>query len=129
MALDLLAHSFLFWPLFFVYFFIFSCFIYFLLLLNKRVFNVLVVVYFYFIGFIIGYLWGLFLGGGFKGQLRWPQGQPHLAFLGFFLFVECVFFFFVLQGQTIFLSKKGAFLLFSACSPLFLSNVLCHFPC
>ena len=42
----------------------------------------------------------LFFGGGFKGQMRWPKGPPHLVlnppyFISFLFFCFCFFVFFV----------------------------------
>ena len=63
-----------------------------------------------------------FFLGGFKGQVRWRKGPPHLAlsppyFLGFFCLV---FFFFVLfRRESVFPLKTGIFVCFSWCLPLF----------
>ena len=65
-----------------------------------------------------------FLGffGGLKGQVRWPEGPPHLAlnppylfllFLLFCCFVFCFVFFGFLIQKKFFLPEKGIFCLFS----------------
>ena len=60
--------------------------------------------------------------GGFKGQVRWPEGPPHLAlnppyflfvfvFFGFCFFFLCFpFLFFSIDKKTCFPPKKGPFL-------------------
>ena len=60
-------------------------------------FLVLVLVLFlFFLGFC--FLFDFDFSGGFKGQVRWPKGPPHLAlnppyFVCFFVFLLCFFFF------------------------------------
>ena len=58
--------------------------------------------------------------GGFKGQVRWPKGPPHLAlnppYFLFFFFGFCFFFFALLslffnRQKTCFPPRKGHFLL------------------
>ena len=70
-----------------------------------------------------------FCFGGFKGQVRWPKGPPHLAlnppyilFLCFFGCVCCSFPFFALsiQENLVFPLEKGIFLFIFECLPLFL---------
>ena len=41
--------------------------------------------------------------GGFKGQVRWPKGPPHLALNPpyFFVFVSLSFFLFFLEGLRV----------------------------
>ena len=62
--------------------------------------------------------------GGFKGQVRWPKGPPHLALNPPYLFFLFVFFwfsfffgsfpFFVFNRKTLFSPpKKGIFCFFS----------------
>ena len=59
------------------------------------------IVWWYFCCFFFGFYFFLFFFvlclflGGFKGQVRWPEGPPHLALnLPFFLFFFFLFFFF-----------------------------------
>ena len=57
----------------------------------------------------------LFLFGGFKGDVRWPEGPPHLALNPPYLFFFCfclVFVFFVLFWATSLGPKPSFFLLF-----------------
>ena len=64
----------------------------------------------------------LFWGGGFKGQVRWPKGPPHLALNPpyFFLFFCCLCFpFFVFNRKTLFSHEKGHFCLFICVSLCF----------
>ena len=56
---------------------------------------------FFFFFFPVFFFSFLCFFGGFKGQVRWPEGPPHLAlnppyffFVSFFVFVFCFFFFF-----------------------------------
>ena len=62
--------------------------------------------------------------GGFKGQVRWPKGPPHLApnppyfiFFRFFVFVLCFVFFcflvFAFAIKALFPPQKGIFCIFS----------------
>ena len=71
-----------------------------------------------------------FLFGGFKGQVRWPKGPPHLALNPpYFLFVcfWCLFFFFAFlslffvmdKNKPVFPLKKGTFCLFFSVSLCF----------
>ena len=67
---------------------------------------------------------GLFclLFGGFKGQVRWPKGPPHLAAnppYFFVLFSFCFCFFFVFRRETVFFPPKKAVLLFFSVSLCF----------
>ena len=71
----------------------------------------------------------VFCFGGFKGQVRWPRGPPHLAlnppylfFWVFFLVCCCSFSFlcFVIQKKPCFPPRKGHFLFIFECLPLFL---------
>ena len=94
-ALNFLALSFLCWLLVLLvclFLLAFACFgflLYFLfLLLDKSNFYVLVIVsdVLGLLGFVMCYLLDLFflflvfvVIGGFKGQVRWPKGSPHLA--------------------------------------------------
>ena len=72
----------------------------------------------------------MFLFGGFKGQVRWPEGPSHLAlnppYLIFFVlflfcfFVVCSFPLFVSNRQkALFSPRKGAFLFVFECIPFF----------
>ena len=83
-----------------------------LIFLYLLVFLVFFSQFFVFFVFVVFFLFLLFsfLGGGFKGQARWPEGPPHLAlnppFL-FLLFVSLFFFlficpFFVFNRKTLF---------------------------
>ena len=77
-----------------------------------------------------------FLGGGFKGQVRWPEGPPHLALnppyficfcfcCCFFVFFFAFFFFFLVslslllleKKKPVFPPKKGHFLCIFSVSP------------
>ena len=61
-------------------------------------------------------------GGGFKGQVRWPEGPPHLALNPpylFFLFFLSLF----LIEKPCFPPKKGIFCFFFECLPLFLLSL------
>ena len=58
-----------------------------------------------------------FFFGGFKGQVRWPKGPPHLALNPpylFLLFFVCLFFWFCFwlfnTKKTLFFPRKGHFL-------------------
>ena len=62
-----------------------------------------------------------FYFGGFKGQVRWPEGPPHLAlnppylfflFVFFFVFFFASFPFFVFNRKNLFFPLKRAFLWF-----------------
>ena len=68
--------------------------------------------------------------GGFKSQVRWPEGPPHLALKPslFDFFVCCLGFgpfpFFVLKEKTLlFPLKRAFFCLFFECLPLFLLSL------
>ena len=80
-----------------------------------------------FFGFSFSFLGGglfvvfVFLGG-FKGQVRWPKGSPHLAtnLIYFFIFFVCLFFvvFGGFKGQVrwpTLLISLGFFVLFVSC--------------
>ena len=66
----------------------------------------LFLLFFCFLGFVMCYLWDFWGGGGFwgfKGQMRWPFGAPHLALNPPYLFffgggLFCFSFFFVVFG-------------------------------
>ena len=71
----------------------------------------------------------VFCFGGFKGQVRWPKGPPHLAlnppcllvflfFFGLLLFLS--FLCFVIPKKPCFHPRKGHFLFIFECLPLFL---------
>ena len=72
--------------------------------------------------------WLYFVFGGFKGQVRWPKGPPHLALNPpYLLFI--FFLFFVLpflsllcntQKKPCYPPRKGHFLFIFECLPLFL---------
>ena len=60
--------------------------------------------------------------GGFKGQVRWPKGPPHLAlnppylfflFFGFWFFSLLCFLCFLIDKKPVFPLEKGIFCLFS----------------
>ena len=61
--------------------------------------------------------------GGFKGQVRWPKGPPHLALNPPYFICFCFFFFFVslclllLEKKTLFSPLKRAFLRIFSVSP------------
>ena len=69
----------------------------------------------------------VFCFGGFKGQVRWPKGPPHLAlnppyllffvFFGLLLFLS--FFCFVIQKNLVLPLEKGIFCLFLSVSLCF----------
>ena len=65
-----------------------------------------------------------FMFGGFKGQVRWPKGPPHLAlnppYLFFVFFWEGSFPFFVLIEKPCFPPKKGIFFVYFQCFSFFL---------
>ena len=70
--------------------------------------------------------------GGFKGQVRWPKGPPHLALNPpyFFLFFFCFCFFlcfplfvFSIDKKTCFPPKKRSFFVYFQCLPLFLFSL------
>ena len=98
-----------FWGLFF------SCFLFFSL--------------FFVFCFLFGFLLLVFFGG-FKGQVRWPEGPPHLAlnppylFLLFLLFC-CFVFCFLLFGfwntkKNLVFPQKRAFFVYFQCFSFFL---------
>ena len=75
--------------------------------------------------------------GGFKGQVRWPKGPPHLALNPpYFLFVFLVFIFllcfpffvFFNRQKDSFPPKKGHFLFIFQCLPLFLFSLFVASP-
>ena len=71
----------------------------------------------FFFGFCFLFSFFVFFGG-FKGQVRWPKGPPHLAlnppYLFFFVVVFfCSFPFFAFNRKPCFPPKKGIFCLFS----------------
>ena len=83
----------------FIYFF--SCFCFFVLFV------------FFFGG---GGVFVLLLSGGFKGQVRWPKGPPHLALnppYFFFVFVP----FFAFNPKSLFLPLKKGILVYFSVSP------------
>ena len=57
-------------------------------------------------GFIF---WGLFLGGGFEGQVRWPQGPPHLALNPPYYYFFFDFYFIFLLSFLVFKTQKNCF--------------------
>ena len=67
---------------------------------------------FFVVFFVLFFLFFLFcFFGGFKGQVRWPKGPPHLAlnppyflfvFLGFFFFFALLSMFFFIDTKTCF---------------------------
>ena len=68
----------------------------------------------------------VFCFGGFKGQVRWPKGPPHLAlnppYLLFFVFFGLLLFLsflcLVIQKKPCFAPRKGHFLFIFECLPL-----------
>ena len=46
----------------------------------------------FFFVFFVAFCFFCFLLGGFKGQVRWPEGPPHLALNPPYLFVFSLFF-------------------------------------
>ena len=68
---------------------------------------------------------------GFEGQVRWPEGPPHLAVIIFWVLFYLFFVFlgvFVFRNKKVcFSSEKEIFLLIFRCLPLFLPS-LSHFP-
>ena len=93
-------------------------------------FSVLLFCFFVFLFcFCSVFLGSVLFRGGFKGQVRWPKGPPHLAlnppyFFGLF----CFFFSFCFFEIKLFFPIKGALLLTLQCLPLFLPSFLFHFP-
>ena len=67
--------------------------------------------------------------GGFKGQVRWPKGPPHLSLNPpFIIFVFCLvlffcFPFFVLNRKNLFWRLKRPFLFIYLCFPLFVFSL------
>ena len=109
----------------------FLCFLLLLFFLVLVLFLFVCFVFFFVVGcccFCFCFLWFFvffvlffcFLGG-FKGQVRWPKGPPHLAlnppFIFFAFLLGFCFFcfpFFVLNRKTLFLTlKKAIFVNFS----------------
>ena len=109
----------LFWVFlcFFYIFFLFFCFF---------VFCYLFFVVFLFLFFVLFVLFG-----GFKGQMRWPKGPPHLAlnppYFCFCFCFFCSFPFFAFNRKTLFFPLKKAFL-FIFCVSLSLSLNLFWLP-
>ena len=71
----------------------------------------------------------VFCFGGFKGQVRWPKGPPHLALNPPYLLFFCFFWFVVVpflsllcntKKYLVFPPRKGHFLFIFECLPLFL---------
>ena len=78
--------------------------------------------------FLFFWFWVFF--GGFKGQVRWPEGPPHLALNPpYFFFVLFLFFFFpflsllLKDKKPCFPPRKGHFLFIFECLPLFLLSL------
>ena len=69
----------------------------------------------------------VFCFGGFKGQVRWPKGPPHLALNPPYLFVVLSFFSFPIfvsnTKKPCFPPRKGHFLFIFECLPLFLLSL------
>ena len=69
--------------------------------------------------------------GGFKGQVRWPKGPPHLALnppyflFVFLLFFSCFCFFVFLKNRKklVFPLKRAFLLLILLCFPLFIFSL------
>ena len=100
------------------FYFSFFCFFTFLFFVFYFFFCFLFVFFcfFYFLGFFFGG------GGGFKGQVRWPEGPPHLALNPPYC---CFLFFFVLSFLCFLIQKKPCFPLEKGIFCLFLSVALC----
>ena len=82
--------------------------------------------------FVFCFLFFVFWGG-FKGQVRWPEGPPHLAlnppYLFLFCFVLFCFPFFVLnRKKPVFPARIGHFLFIFECLPLFLLSLFLASP-
>ena len=60
------------------------------LIIEKLFFGVFAV---FWVFFLLVFFFGCFLLGGFKGQVRWPKGPPHLALNPPFFFCFCFLFF------------------------------------
>ena len=87
-------------------------------------FSFLVFFVFFCCCFLFCFVFVLFLfvlGGGFKGQVRWPKGPPHLAlnlpylsiFVFVFVFFSFSFFAFNRQKNPVFPPKKGHLFIFN----------------
>ena len=61
-----------------------------------------------FFGFLFFFFVSVFLGG-FKGQVRWPKGPPHLALNLLILFYFFLFFFFLCLFFICFFNRKTQF--------------------
>ena len=70
--------------------------------------------------------------GGFKGQVRWPKGPPHLAlnppylfflFFGFWFFSLLCFLCLLIDKKPVFPPRKGHFLFIFNVSPSFSLNL------
>ena len=96
--------------------------------------------FFFFLFFCFVFLFFCwFFFGGFKAQVRWPEGPPHLAlnppYFFFFVWFFLFFVFFNAKKNLVFPLEKGIFCLFSVflfLSPLALSDLplfLFLFPC
>ena len=104
-----------------IVFCVFCVFLFFLFLL----FLFVVLCFFCCVVVFLFVLFVLFLFfGGFKGQVRWPKGPPHLALNPpfIFLFFVCLFFcfcfpFFVLNRKTLFFPPKNGHLFYLSVFP------------
>ena len=109
---------------------------YFWLIAAKLIFFDMFFVFFVLFYFFCCFCCFGFFFGGFKGQVRWPEGPPHLAlnppycfflfcffvFVFFVFFVFCFFFCFfslLLSEKTVFPLKKGNFCLLLSVSLCF----------
>ena len=85
----------------------------------------------YFLFFVFVFLFFFLFFGGFKGQVRWPKGPPHLAlnppyficFSFFVVFYPCLPFFVSVNRKTCFFPQKGHFGFLFECLPLFLFSL------
>ena len=81
--------------LFFVFFvFCFFCFLFFFVRATSLGPKPSLFVICFLLFFSFCFLFCLFFFGGFKGQVRWPNGPPHLALNPPYLFIYFVFVFF-----------------------------------
>ena len=80
---------------------LFLVFLCFLLFLSWFFFFLFFLLFFCFVFFCFFFCFVFF--GGFKGQVRWPKGPPHLALNPpyFFVFVFLLFFLFLLEGLRV----------------------------
>ena len=99
---------------------------------EKLIFGIFAVFYLgFFFCFFVCFFVFVFFFGGFKGQVRWPEGPPHLALNPPYFFIFWVFFvfwFLLYKKNLVFPLEKGIFCLFSAflfLSPLAFFDLPC----